>query len=207
MKKIAIFAIAALFCAANADAQIITGSTYSSTTEYSTTVKTTGYQGELNFGYGLGGKVKDDDGHKDDAYFSRAFIETIHGVRINEYAFAGLGAGFQYAYDKENRIGFDEDGVGFVPVFLDLKGYYPVTDNFAPYVAIDLGYGIPVVNSEGRYETLKGGFYASYGIGLNWRKLNFGFGWQHQSFKYEYEGETGDPVNVNSFFVKVGLKF
>lgn len=209
MKKIAIIAIAALFCAATADAQIITGSTYSSSTEYTSTVKTTGYQGELNFGYGVGGTAKDSDGDKDDAYYSRAFIETVHGVRINEYAFVGLGAGFQYAYDKKNIVGFDEDGVGVVPIFLDLKGYYPVTDNFAPYVAVDLGYGLPVVGSEGSYGTkLKGGFYASYGIGLNWRKLNFGLGWQHQSFKYNYEdGDSSDSFGVNSFYVKVGFKF
>lgn len=203
MKKIAIIALAALFCAAQADAQIITGSSYEST-EY--TVKTNGYQGELNFGYGLGGTVKDDH-DKDDAHFARAFIETIHGARINEYAFVGLGAGFHYAYDKKNVAGYDDEGVGIVPLFIDLKGYYPVTDDFAPYVAVDLGYGLPVLNSKGSYSELTGGFYASYGIGLNWRKLNFGLGWQHQSFNTKYEGEKGDGFAINSFFVKVGVKF
>lgn len=209
MKKIAFCAVAALLLGVwNADAQIISGSSYSSSTEYTSKVKNTRYQGELNFGYGLGGKIKDSDGDKDDAKFSRVFIETVHGMRINEYAFAGLGVGFQYAYDDKNLVSAEEDsGVGFIPLFVDLKGYYPVTDDFAPYVSVDLGYGLPVIGSDGRYDTLKGGFYASYGIGLNYKKLNFGLGWQHQSFKYEYDGETGEGYAVNSFYVKVGFKF
>lgn len=207
MKKFAFITLVGLLCAWNADAQIITGSTTYTSTEFTSSIKNTRYQGELNFGYGLGGKAKDEDGDKDDAYYSRAFIETIHGMRINQYAFVGLGAGFQYAYDKKNIVGYDEDGVGVVPIFLDLKGYYPVTDDFAPYISVDLGYGLPVLNSKGDYSELKGGFYASYGIGLNWRKLNFGLGWQHQSFKYDYEGETGDSFGINSFFVKVGFRF
>lgn len=198
MKKIAYCAFAALLLGIwSANAQIISGSTYSSSTEYTSTVKNTRYQGELNFGYGLGGNVKV-DGEKYDAKFSRAFIETVHGMRINEYAFAGLGFGFQYAYDDEN---FNAEGIGMIPLFLDLKGYYPVTDSFAPYVAIDLGYGLPVIGADDG--DLKGGFYASYGIGLNYKKLNFGLGWQHQGFKYG----DGEGFGVNSFFVKIGLNF
>lgn len=165
------------------------------------------YQGELNFGYGVGGKVKY-DGESMDAKFSRAFIETIHGVRVTQYAFAGVGLGFQYAYDEKNAVGLEEGGVGMIPLFLDLKGYYPVTETFAPYVAIDLGYGMPVIGASGEDgEKLKGGFYASYGIGLNYKKLNFGLGWQHQGFHYEWDGEKSDGFSINSFFVKVGVKF
>lgn len=167
------------------------------------------YQGELNFGYGLGGKLKY-KGESEDAKFSRAFIETIHGVRVTQYAFAGMGVGFQYAYDSKNLVAFDDGGVGMIPIFLDLKGYYPVSEKFAPYVAIDLGYGLPVVGAsdpDDPDEKLKGGFYASYGIGLNYKKLNFGLGWQHQGFHYEDEGEKGDNFSINSFYVKIGVKF
>ena len=207
MKKICFLALAALLCSSVSYGQILKSSTMVVEKKQAKKADTR-YQGELNFGYGLGGKAKDSDGDKEDANFSRAFIETIHGMRINKYAFAGVGFGFQYAYDKENIAGFDDDGVGSIPLFLDLKGYYPVTDDFAPYVAIDLGYGLPVVGSEGDYGTkLTGGFYASYGIGLNYKKLNFGLGWQRQGLNYEYEGEKGDGFSINSFFVKVGIKF
>ena len=161
------------------------------------------YEGELNFGYGMGGTIKE-DGESADAKYARPFIETVHGVRITKYAFVGLGLGFQYAYN-------DEWKVGMMPVFLDLKGYYPVTDNFAPYVAIDLGFSSGLVGTKDFMDEpgldLKGGFYASYGVGFNYRRLNFGLGWQHQGMKFKYDGETGDGFSVNSFFVKLGLKF
>lgn len=60
------------------------------------------YEGELNIGYGTGGTLKA-DGESEDAKYTRPFIETVHGVRITPYAFAGLGIGFQYAYDKTGR--------------------------------------------------------------------------------------------------------
>lgn len=202
MKKICLLALAALICSSASYGQILKSSTMVVEKKQKNATR---YQGELNFGYGMGGTVKDSDGDKADAKFSRVFIETVHGMRINQYAYAGLGFGFQYAYDTDN---FNEDGVGVIPIFLDLKGYYPVTDTFAPYVAVDLGYGLPVIGTDAAYDlTLKGGFYASYGIGLNYKKLNFGLGWQHQGFKYEYKGENGDGFSVNSFFVKIGFKF
>lgn len=191
MKKIIItLFISLLAYTGTSTAQIIHGSTYSSSTTYKSRMNlSTHYQGELNFGYGLGGKIKE-DGEKYDANYSRAFIETIHGVRINKYAFAGVGVGFQYAYDEEWEM-------GTLPIFVDLKGYYPVTADFAPYLAIDLGYSVGLFSNGG---DTPGGFYASYGIGLNYRKLNFGIGWQHQAFS-DYDAK------INSFFVKIGIKF
>lgn len=161
------------------------------------------YEGELNIGYGTGGTLKA-DGESEDAKYTRPFIETVHGVRITPYAFAGLGIGFQYAYDKNWEI-------GMMPVFIDLKGYYPVTEHFAPYVAIDLGFSSGLVGTKDYLGEegldLTGGFYASYGIGLNYRRLNFGFGWQHQGMKFKYDGESSESFGINSFFVKIGLKF
>lgn len=139
------------------------------------------YQGELNFGYGLGGNTKE-DGEKFDAEYSRVYLETVHGVRINPYAFAGIGVGAQYALDWEEVT---------LPVFAALRGYYPVTERFAPYVAVDLGYSPALTSSIG-------GFYAAYGLGLNFGVLNLGFGWQHQEF---------DEQSINSFTVKLGFKF
>ncbi len=207
MKKICMLALAFVCGTATASyAQLITSTT--SVSEKTIEKKGRGdvkvwYEGELNLGYGMGGSLKY-DGESEDAHFARPFIETVHGARITRYAFVGLGAGFQYAYDEEWEI-------GLVPVFLNLKGYYPVTEHFAPYVSVDLGYGLGVLGTKnyGGEEglDLKGGLYASYGIGLNYKRLNFGFGWQHQSMKFAYEGESGDSFGANSFFLKVGLKF
>lgn len=182
MKKILVWAVAALLALPAASfAQKTTITQMSRERTYQTTTRNVDvwYQGELNVGYGLDGKV---DGEK--AEFGRVFVETIHGARITKYAFVGLGIGVQYATEWEKIA---------MPVFVDLKGYYPVGEKFAPYVNVDLGYS-PIFNA-----ATDGGFYAAYGVGLNYGKLNFGLGCQHQAL--------GDGLACNSFYVKVGLKF
>lgn len=166
---------------------------------YSTTTRQIDvwYQGELNIGYGMDGTLKW-DGESTDGHYGRAFIETVHGARITQYAFVGLGVGLQYALDDEYW------GTGFVPVFVALRGYYPVSEKFTPYVSLDLGHSIGVIGTKDYdgVEDLKGGFYAAYGVGLNYGKLNFGLGFQNQSMKF-----VGEKLKVNSFYVKVGINF
>ncbi len=206
MKKLFIMTVVAIFAApvvSYAQKTTVTRVNREKTYQTSSHKVDIWYEGELNVGYGMGGTIKI-DGESADAKYGRPFIETVHGVRITEYAFAGVGVGFQYACDKQWKV-------GMMPVFLDLKGYYPVTEHFAPYVAIDFGFSSGVVGTKDFADEegmdLKGGFYASYGIGLNYKRLNFGLGWQHQGMKFKYEGESSDGFSVNSFFVKVGLKF
>lgn len=186
MKKlILLIAAVAMMAPAASFAQKITSTNISREKTYETSSVSVWYEGEVNVGYGLNGKV---DG--EDAKYGRPFVETVHGVRITKYAFVGAGVGFQYVTD-------DFWKAGMMPIFLNLKGYYPVSESFAPYVSVDLGYSA-VLTSEA--DGLKGGMYASYGLGLNYKRLNFGFGMQHQNFKDFDKG-------INSFFVKVGLKF
>ncbi len=202
MKRLVLLiAAAAMIVPATSFAQKITATNVNREKTYQTTSHKVDiwYEGEVNIGYGVGGSFTGDfDG---DAKYGRPFIETVHGVRITKYAFVGAGIGFQYATDKNWEV-------GMMPVFLNLKGYYPVSENFAPYVSVDLGYGIGVAGTKDFADEegidLKGGFYASYGLGLNYKRLNFGLGWQRQNMKFsEGDGKFG----VSSFFVKVGLKF
>lgn len=188
MKKFFLLVAAAVLMAPAASfAQKMTATNINREKTYQTTQHSVDiwYEGELNVGYGFNGKM---DGEK--VKYGRPFVETVHGVRITKYAFVGAGLGFQYATNKELKT-------GVMPIFIDLKGYYPVSENLAPYVAIDLGYSA-VLTSE--FEDLKGGMYASYGLGLNYKRLNFGLGLQHQGFKDFDKG-------INSFFLKVGIKF
>lgn len=206
MKKLILFAVAAIVAMPLASfAQKTTVTRVNREKNYTTSTRSVDiwYEGELNIGYGMGGTLKE-DGESADAKYARPFIETVHGVRITKYAFAGLGVGFNYAYN-------DEWKVGMMPVFLNLKGYYPVTETFAPYVSFDFGFSSGLIGTKdfGGEDglDLKGGFYASYGVGLNYKRLNFGLGWQHQGMKFKYDGESSDSFSVNSFFVKIGLKF
>lgn len=162
------------------------------------------YEGELNVGYGFGGTFSL-SGVSGNATYGRPFIETVHGARITPYAFVGAGLGVQYATDTEWQT-------AVMPVFLNLKGLYPVTKDFAPYLSVDLGYSVGLSSTGYIFSenecTLKGGFYASCGIGLSYKRLNFGLGLQHQGMKIEdLYSDIGIHASVNSFFLKIGVKF
>lgn len=224
MKKLILAAVAlSMLLVTNANAQIVRGS--SSVSSVSTQprnnkVQKTGvrYQGELNFGYATGGKMnyKYDDGStgEEKINFSRPFIETIHGVRfLNDYLFIGAGFGAQYMYGKWNVLS--------IPIFANIKGYYPVSNNFAPYLSLSLGCSIFACSDwnksgyssyYGSWEDQhKGGFYCDFGAGFNYKKFNFGFGLQHQGMKFVelYQGDVDEETkaSITSFYVKVGFKF
>lgn len=231
MKKLIILTVAALslLFVTNVNAQIVRGSSSVSSVssaQKSKKAQKTGarYQGELNFGYATGGKMnfKYDDGstEKDKTDFSRPLIETVHGVRfLHDYLFVGAGFGAQYMYGKMSPDYDDSDnwGVLSIPVFANIKGYYPVSNDFAPYLSLSLGGSIFTCSnwnesySGGWEDKHKGGFYCDFGVGLNYKKFNVGFGLQHQSMKFVelYHGDIDEETkaSVNSFYVKLGLKF
>lgn len=145
------------------------------------------YQGEINTGYALG---------LDNAA-DRIIFETIHGVRISKYAFVGVGLGFNtykdilvdISLDRRGNIKSIETGWGMaVPVFLDIKGYCPVTKDFAPYIDLGLGCSIGVMEIEGS------GFLANVGFGINYKKLNIGMNFQSEN-------------KAKGFVFKLGVKF
>lgn len=169
------------------------------------------YEGELNFGYATGGKLDWDEGGKDKTDYSRPFISTIHGVRITRYGFVGMGTGVQYAYGKTNP---DYEGSGrwntvMIPLFLNFKGYFPVTEEFSPYVSLSFGRSFCVASSYDDHWEAKGRFYGEYGIGVNYGRFNFALGLQHQTFAFEdsYGKSSTLKGGIDSFFTKVGMKF
>lgn len=122
------------------------------------------YRGEMNFGYALGLSGAPD----------RVVFETIHGSRINDYAFVGLGFGFNAYKDMLIYDGYSFDsGWGMtVPIFLDLKGFYPVSDDFSPYIDLGLGASVGVMEIDGA------GFFTNVGFGINYKKFNLGMNFQ-----------------------------
>ncbi len=220
MKKLILTAIAlsAIFVT-NVNAQIVRGSSSVSTissSQKNPTIKTgVRYQGELNFGYATGGKLNYEEGDSEKTNFSRPFIETIHGVRmLNDYLFVGVGVGVQYAYgdlndDPEYSQSWDTMAI---PIFVNVKGYYPLGGNFAPYLSLSMGSSIFAMSSltDAYYEEkLKGGFYTAFGAGFTFRKLNVGFGLMHQGMKLvdTSDDEEYFKGSVNSFYVQLGFKF
>ena len=151
------------------------------------------YQGEVALAYGLGvgdvSKVLNTD---------RIFFETVHGVRINPYLFTGLGLGFGYFYGLLDDYYYEEgdDTMGMLPVFVDFKGYCPVSPKTSVYLAWDLGAAVGVSGIAEGTE-----FYTSIGPGVSFggskggARGDFGIRFQHMG-----EG-------LNAILFRVGCSF
>lgn len=215
MKKFIVLAIAALITlpsATMAQKTTIQRVTREKTYKTQTHSVSVWYQGEIDFGYATLGKLVDEDGDKYKTDFSRPYIETVHGARITNYAFVGLGLGLQYAYGKVDPDYDNSErwNTLLMPLFVNLKGYYPVNDDFAPYLTVSLGGSVPLTsNWNDSDSTLGGGFYSKFGVGLNYRKFMFDFGLMHQGLadKYGYNTVEKYKMAVNSVYFNIGFKF
>lgn len=157
------------------------------------------YQGEVAFGFGLGvGKITE--------VFNtnRLSLETVHGVRACPYFFAGAGIGFDLFYTDLPAL--DELGNPFgtytsasiIPVFGNLKGYYPLSEKSTLYLSLDLGAAIGV---SGYYEERKAAFYTCVGPGISLSKAN-GSPRGDFSIRFQHMGQ-----NLNAILFRVAFGF
>ena len=140
------------------------------------------YQGEVDLGYSIGVGT---------FATNRVNVHTIQGVRIGKYFSTGLGLGVDcyHEFEKTELI---------VPIYLNMKGYLPVSEKAAPYFSFDIGAGI------GATESFKGlsGIYCTPAIGIKAGKFKAQVGYNVQRIS-----ETGIGINVNAIQIKVGLMF
>ncbi len=152
------------------------------------------YQGEISVAFGVGvGEASQL------INTNRIVLETVHGARINPYLFVGAGLGYTCYYsllaDYNLPEGID-DSSGMLPVFADFKGYYPVSNRFALYMAFDFGAAMGV---SGLAEGTE--FYTALGPGITLGNRakgvcgDFGIRFQHMG--------TG----TNAFLFRIGLNF
>lgn len=126
------------------------------------------YQGDIYLGYA-----------GDDICLS---LTTTHGIRINKYLFAGAGIGIEYGdlwfYHDRYKDWLCE--TSNIPLFINLKGYYPVAKKIEPYVSLSLGYAYNIDEYSG--------FYCDASIGIRLWKFCVGIGFIH----HECTGLTGE---------------
>ena len=138
------------------------------------------YEGEVATGYAVG---------VSESYINldRFVFETVHGVRINEYVFAGAGVGLNIF------TGFEDLAIPVIlPAFVNAKGYYPVSDKFSVYASLDLGAAVGIVDAEGT------NFYTSVGPGLQvGGKTAFDF-----SIRYQHLGS-----GTGAMLFRIGVRF
>lgn len=144
------------------------------------------YQGEVDLGYSIGVGT-----------FStgRVNLHTVQGVKISDYFSVGMGLGLDYYHDLYSDMG---SGELFVPIFLNMKGYVPVTEKLSPFLSLDLGYGI------GATEGVSGcgGFLWSPSVGLRYNHFKFQIGYTSQRIS-----ENGFGFNMDAVQIKVGVVF
>lgn len=140
------------------------------------------YRGEVDFGYSVGvgdfGPVA-----------SRVNFHTVQGAQFGKYFSAGLGLGLDLYHDLENEL--------MLPIYLNMKGYLPVSEKVSPYFSFDIGAGV------GLTEGVSGlsGLYVTPAIGVKVSKFKFQFGYSLQQLS------DGISLNLNAIQFKVGVVF
>ena len=155
------------------------------------------YQGEFAFAYGLA--VSEGTGD----LFPRIVFETVHGVRINPYLFAGVGVGVDYfykdlyIYNNWGRVLEGYRGGTVLPVFANVKGYLPVSRTVALNLSWDLGAAIGI----GGYFSGGTEFYTSIGPGVTFGRQSGGVRGDF-SIRFQHMGE-----GLNAILFRIGIGF
>lgn len=141
------------------------------------------YQGEVDLGYSFNTETED---------MHRINLHTIHGVRVGEYVFAGIGTGLDYYHNTV--IG----GELAVPLFLNMKGYLPKFEDIQPYLSMDIGMGIGLTED---VQDFSGGMYGiALGVQGNLVKVQIGYNVQTIT-------EDGAGLHFEAIQIKLGIKF
>lgn len=139
------------------------------------------YQGEVDLGYSIG---------VGEFATGRVNLHTIQGVKIGDYFSTGVGVGVDYYHEGEAEL--------MIPVYLNLKGYLPVSEKVSPYLSFDIGAGI------GATEGVSGlsGMMLTPAIGVKAGIFKAQIGYNVQRIS-----ESGVGVNFNALQIKVGVMF
>lgn len=141
------------------------------------------YQGDVEVGYRVGKLLG--------FAYNTASINTSQGVRINDYLYTGIGLGLDIAHSPE------VDGIDvFIPIGLNVIGYYPISETIQPFIYTDLGYGIYAMSG------LNGGFNFGIGAGVELSMFRISLGHGRQSATSE-----GVTIGQNGFDIKLGIVF
>ncbi len=151
-----------------------------SITNAQTSVK---YQGEVDLSYSIGVGTFSTN---------RVNLHTIQGIKIGQYFSTGVGLGLDYYHE------FYENGELIIPIYLNLKGYLPISEKISPYLSFDIGAGIGATLG---VKKLSGVMYTpAIGIRVGKFKAQIGYNVQRLS-------EFGIGFNMKAIQIKTGVIF
>lgn len=142
------------------------------------------YQGEVSAGVGFGIGTY---------HMNRGLLRTIHGVRLIDRLFVGAGIGAD--------LYSGETGGTIIPLFLNAKGYYPLSDRVSLLASLDLGGGIGAGNFANR-----GGFLFDPQVGCSLKMfgkhtVDFTFGYYHQTLAHNGLSMNADALGFKVAYV------
>lgn len=167
-------------------------------TQISNAQNTPKYQGEANLGYSIGiGSLG----------FNKVNLHTVQGVKIGEYVSTGVGIGLDwwrgiYKEYWEEKGQFDP-GELTLPIYLNVKGYLPMSENTAPYISCDLGYAAGITKGVKNL----GGLYLSPSVGLKFYSFKAELGFTLQKVADEYVESIYGTNSATAFKISVGYFF
>lgn len=204
MKRLKFIAfIAALFVCGTASAQFTNSGNNnrgkSSSNNISTDIR---FRGEFNVGLTFG-KIKILDEKSPNTGYA-PYGSFMAGAKIGDYFSIGAGAGFKY-------ITYSDSGgsisASLIPIFADIKVYYPATDAISPFLLFDIGYGIAVSSKFYGMDFdsyFKGGLAMKFGAGIQISSFMLSLGYDSQKAKYEDYGSSVE-ISHGGLFVSIGV--
>ncbi len=139
------------------------------------------YQGEVDLGYSIGVGTFGT---------GRVNLHTVQGVKVGRYFSTGIGFGLDFYLEEEAEL--------ILPIYVNFKGYLPVSEKVAPYLSLDIGGGI------GLTENLNGlsGLCLTPAVGIRAGMFKAQLGYNIQQLS-----ESGVSVNMNAVQIKLGVVF
>lgn len=124
--------------------------------------------------------------------YGRFNIHSVQGISFREICSVGVGIGMDIYHGT---------GAGaqlMVPMYLDIKGYFPIDPAIRPYAYGDLGVGICSSDGFGRAS----GLYLGFGIGLRYSifKFQVGYNYQHLPDMYYGKRQSGIQFRIGVMF-------
>ncbi len=124
-------------------------------------------------------------------------INIINGVRLNRYLYTGVGIGVSTSLDDEALM---------MPLFLDVKGYLPISRKISFLAVGDLGI---------KTDFSVSGFYVNPGMGISLKTgrkcaLNITLRYEYFTYNENFEtqlGNIGARIKCNNIGLKLGLSF
>ena len=123
-----------------------------------------------------------------DAYGGGPTFDIDAGARMFNYLYMGVATGV-HTYFAPSYYG--TSWVGYVPIGVNLKGYFTKDKVVNPYVNCSLG-GCIFVSGRG------GGFHCQAGAGVEIKRFSLGVG---------YNGFIVNGVRGDSGYIKLGVRF